>query len=118
MGMSKQLKVGEVVDLIKNNQAIIFIADLCLALQISKQTLYNYFPAGSDELSEISNALGHNKTALKIAMRQKWYQSDNPTVQIALYKLAADDEEKRALSGQVIDANISAEDKVIKLTLD
>lgn len=118
MGMPKQLKVGEVVDLIKSNQAIIFIADLCLALQISKQTLYNYFPAGSDELAAVNNALGHNRTALKIAMRQKWYNSENPTTQIALYKLAADDEEKRALSGQYVDANISAEDKVIELTLD
>lgn len=118
MGMSRQLKVGEVVDLIRNNQAIIFIADLCLALQVSRQTLYNYFPGGSSELAQITNALGHNRTALKIAMRQKWYNSDNPTVQIALYKLAADDDERKALSGQVIDASISANDKVIELTLD
>lgn len=117
MSVPKDLKLSEVLEVVRSNQAIIFVADLCLALKISRQTLYNYFPAGTEGLAEITDALGHNRTALKIALRQKWYNSDNPTTQIALYKLASDDEERKALSGQWVDASITAE-KTIELKID
>lgn len=37
---------------------------------------------------------------MKVGLRRKWYESDNPTTQIALYKLLATDEENIKISSQ------------------
>ena len=39
-----------------------------------------------------------NKVNLKVSLRSKWYNSDAPTLQLALMKLVASDEERKALS--------------------
>ncbi len=51
-----------------------------------------------NEVNEIKDALEANKINIKNGLRAKWYNSDNATVQIALYKLTANEEERRLLS--------------------
>ena len=62
------------------------------------KTLYELFPEESNELHAIKSELELNKIAAKTKMRNKWEDSDNPTLQIAAFKLIATDEEQRALS--------------------
>ena len=82
------------IDLIEKYK-LMFIEDLVAYLGISKKTFYNY---KLHELHEIKEKFAENKVAMKITMRNKWYKSDNPTLQLALMKLISSDEERRKLA--------------------
>ena len=64
----------------------------------SMPTLYELFPLESYELNTIKAALEKNKINAKTKMVDKWQDSENPTLQIAAFKLIATDEERKALS--------------------
>lgn len=81
---------------IENDQTIVFECDIVQCLPCSRATYYNH---GLDKLDTIKEALDRNKSAIKQSLRKKWYDSDNATVQIALYKLIGSDEETEKLNG-------------------
>jgi hypothetical protein len=74
---------------------LFFIDDIISYLPCSRATFYNY---GLDKLDTIKDELTKQKTELKVAMRSKWYKSDNATLQMGLMKLVSTDEELRKLS--------------------
>lgn len=76
-----------------------FIEQLVSFLPIAKSTFYDYFPVDSDELNSIKEILDKNKVEVKSAMYNKWFKSDNATLQIALMKLIASEEEAHRLNG-------------------
>ena len=41
--------------------------------------------------------------SIKSGLRNKWYESENPTLQIALYRLTSRDDEHKKLNQQYID---------------
>lgn len=61
-------------------------------------TLYDIFPLKSFESDTIKKALEQNKINSKIKMVSKWEDSDNPTLQIAAFKLIATEDERKMLS--------------------
>jgi hypothetical protein len=67
-------------------------------LPCSRSTFYDFFPNKSDELDTLKELISINKTQIKTSMRSKWYQSDNPTLQMGLMKLISTPEELRKLS--------------------
>jgi hypothetical protein len=69
---------------------LVYFDELCLYLQPSRATLYNM---GIDKLDSIKEAIGKNRVERKKKMRNKWEESDNATLQIAAYKLIAEDDE-------------------------
>jgi hypothetical protein len=74
---------------------LFFIDDIISYLPCSRATFYNY---ALDKLDTIKDELTKQKTELKVAMRSKWYKSDNATLQMGLMKLVSTDEELRKLS--------------------
>jgi hypothetical protein len=62
---------------------------------MSKSTFYTH---GLHESDAIKDALADHRTKAKIAMRRKWAESDNPTLNIALYKLLSDPDELSRLA--------------------
>jgi hypothetical protein len=66
-------------------------------LPCSRSTFYDYFPDGSDELDTFKSLIAINKTEVKTSLRSKWYKSNAPALQLALYKLIASPEEHRSL---------------------
>lgn len=76
-----------------------FIDQVVSFLPIARSTFYEYFPAASDELDTIKEILDKNKVEVKSAMYNKWFKSDNATLQIALMKLIASEEEAHRLNG-------------------
>jgi hypothetical protein len=86
---------------LKNN--LIFIEEIVSFLPCSKQTFYEYFPSGSDELDEIKAIIEDNSVTIKSGLRNKWYESENPTLQIALYRLTSRDDEHKKLNQSYID---------------
>lgn len=80
----------------KNN--LIFIEEIVSFLPCSKPTFYEYFPPDSNELNELKAIIEDNTVNIKSGLRNKWYESDNPTLQIALYRLTSRDDEHRKLN--------------------
>lgn len=73
----------------------IFIEEVATAMGISKQTYYDH---KLDELDELKILIEGNKFKIKNGLRAKWYESNNPTTEIALYRLTATKEELHQLS--------------------
>lgn len=82
---------------------LFFIEDVVAFLPISKPTFYEYFKVDSDEFNDLKDLLEKNRTELKVSMRSKWYKSDNPTLQVALMKIIATDDEAHRLNGTRIE---------------
>lgn len=75
--------------------SVLFITELVSFLPFSRQTFYKY---KLHENPEIKQTIEDIKVFRKQGLRAKWYDSNNPTVQIALYKLICTPEERRVLS--------------------
>lgn len=82
--------------ILKND--LVFIEEVVCYLPISKATFYEYFPLGSDELNALKTLLDANKVKTKVTLRKNWATTENPTLQITLYKLLSNAEEERKLS--------------------
>lgn len=78
-----------------NENHIFFIKDLCAFLPFARSTFYDL---GLDKSDRIREEINKQKIATKQALKLRWAVSDNATLQIALYRLLADAEEKEALN--------------------
>ncbi len=67
-------------------------------MPMQRATFYNN---KLDKMDIIKDAIDSKKVQMKEGLRAKWYNSDNSTLQIALYKLLADRDELCALSNNV-----------------
>lgn len=102
MADTKQLE-QKALDILAENKDIYFMYDLADKMDIARSTFYyNQL----DKSDVIKNALLHNKRTLKRGLRVKWYNSDNATTQVALYKLLADEDELARLNNN-IDLNVT-----------
>jgi len=86
------------LDILEKKKDMYFFCDLADELGYSREWLNQL---GVDKLDTIKNALLHNKRNLKRGLRNKWYNSDNATTQVALYKLVADDDELSRLNNNM-----------------
>lgn len=66
-------------------------------LPCSSSTYYN---KKMEELESIKSAILNNKLEMKAKMKHKWFNSENATLQIALMKMLANDEEWDKLNTQ------------------
>ena len=98
MAYDKKKILKDALELIEKHH-LIFMSDVIGLLPISEKTFYTLFNSDSQELQELKNILDKNRISMKSNMRKKWYQSDNATLQVALMKLIATDDEAARLSG-------------------
>lgn len=77
---------------------LFFIEDVVAFLPCDRATFYRKFPRGCDESDTINRALETNKVRTKSAIRHRLFNMDNPTAQIALYRMIATPEERDAIS--------------------
>ena len=97
------------------SKRLIFVEEVATFIGISKPTLYEHFPIDSNELNELKKLIEDNKISLKTSMRKKWYDSDNPTLQMGLMKLIATPEEHKRLSQTFVDSeNVNKNEISIK----
>lgn len=91
------------------DKKLIFVEDIVCFLGIAKSTFYLYFPDGSDELDILRTLLNENRIAIKSSLRKKWFDSDNATLQMALYKLTSSPEEHKLLQQNYTDVTTNSE---------
>jgi hypothetical protein len=77
---------------------LFFVEDIVAYLGIAKSTFYDHFPEDSDESNDIKERLNKNKMKTKVSIRSKLHKSTSPAGLLALYKLLATNDERRALS--------------------
>lgn len=87
-------KAIEAID--QNN--LFFISDVIAYLGISSETYYNHFPLESKESNAIKEKLNKNAMRTKVSIRSKLHQSKSPAGLLALYKLLATNDERKALA--------------------
>ena len=75
------------------------MSEVLLYIPVSKKTFYEW---GFHESDELKNAIDAEKVKVKTMLRRNWRRSDNPTLQIAEFKLASTDEELDRLNMQKI----------------
>jgi Zn-finger protein len=90
---------------------LFFIEDVCDYLPCHKDTFYQYIPVESDDRKEIDKLMQRNRIEVKTSMRSKWFKSDAPALQLALYKMIATQDERNALSMSKVDVT-SGGDKI------
>ena len=78
---------------------LIFIEEVVSFMDCSRSTFYERRLDKSDILKGL---ILRNKNEIKARLRKKWYESNNPTVQIVLYKLIGNAEEVDRISGQIL----------------
>lgn len=96
--------VADCLEIIEREK-IFFINDLCAYLPFARSTFYEY---GLDKSDTLRNAIDTNKIKAKQSLKCKWGISDNATLNIALYRLLATQEERVALNQNAI-INIGAQ---------
>lgn len=86
--------------ILKKKKDIYFFADLATELGYARQYLYEIgFCPDKDDI--LKQALDDNKKTIKRGLRNKWFKSNNATVQVALYKLLADEDELARLNNNI-----------------
>jgi hypothetical protein len=80
----------------KNN--LFFFQDVYAYLGISHDSFYRFFPTESERYETIKERLDKNKMKTKVSIRSKLHKSTSPAGLLALYKLLATNDERRALS--------------------
>lgn len=86
----------QALQIITNDPSIVFDDDVFQLLPCGKTT---YYGLKLNESNVLKDALTKNRVAIKRSLRSKWHESDNATVQIALYKLICTDDEAERLNG-------------------
>ncbi len=74
---------------------LINIVEVVSFLPINRATFYNH---GLDKLDSIKEAIEKIKINTSTTLRSKWVDSDNATLQVALMKLVATDEDRKRLA--------------------
>ena len=94
---------------IAKDKRLIFVEEVIAYLPISKPTFYDYYPKDSNDFNELKRIIDDNKISIKQGLREKWYESDNATLQMALYKLTAREEERKKLAMSYVDNTTKGE---------
>ena len=84
----------EAVD--QNN--LFFVSDVVAYLGIAESTFYEHFSPDSEKSKAIKERLNKNAMRTKVSIRSKLHQSKSPAGLLALYKLLATNDERKALA--------------------
>lgn len=97
--IEKALKVIE-------DYKLFFVTDIPTYLGISTSRFYQL---ELEKVEAIKEALEKNRVDVKVGLRKKWWESDNTTAQILLFKLVASDDERKRVSQQYSDLTTQGE---------
>lgn len=107
MAKSKKQEYEEEIIKVIEKEKIYSILDVFAFYKgCSRATFYNN---DLDKLDSIKEAIDNNKIVTKTTLKSKWADSDNPTLQIALYKSICTDNERKKLSQSHVDHTTDGE---------
>lgn len=105
-------KVSEIFEKAKKaieENNLFFIEDVVAFIPCSKFYFYDAFPVDSNDYNTLKDMLEQNKIKTKTELREKFFNSERSAEMLALYKLIATKDERRALSMSYTD--VTTDDK-------
>lgn len=78
---------------------LIWIEEIVAFLPCVISTFYDHFPKESKEYKALAKMIDDNRIEIKTALRKKWYDSDNASLQMGLMKLIGSEDETHRLNG-------------------
>jgi hypothetical protein len=100
MDLDKQKQYEDELLRVIGDKKIAFLNHSFAYTSFSSSTAYNY---GLEKLETIKEAINKNRVSAKNYMLNKWIGGDNPTLQVAAYRLLSDSEEHRKLNQSYTD---------------
>ncbi len=94
----------DIVEVIRENGLVCFTHVFGYYTELSKSRAYDLELDKSDSIRE---ALDENRAKATSTLFDRWVNSNNPTLQLAAYRLACSDEERRRLNQQYIESRQS-----------
>ena len=105
--MSKKgLYEEAILKVIKDNNLYVITDIFSFYTGCSRKTFYDHELHKSDN---IKKAIDDNKIKTCQSLKKKWFESDNPTLQIALFKTICSDDNLRRLSQSYHDLSTDGE---------
>ena len=90
---------NQAVKTLEENSSIVLMQELFCYMPCSIDTFYTHIPTNSEKFGHIKELLHKNKVAIKQKLKKNWEKEDaSAALQIALYKLLADEDELQRLS--------------------
>lgn len=89
------------------------LEDAAAVVGVSRRTLNNHLPCGSEEKDKFDEAVLRAKRKTCMSLRHKLFMSESPAAMIALYKLLGTDEERAALTQNNFKADVSIGDRKV-----
>ena len=86
-----------ICDAIKENE-ICFLSDIPNYIGCSTRTIYNLFPVGGEDMEQIDELIDNQKAKKRVMLRKMLLKNGDSKALLALYRLVATPEERRALS--------------------
>ena len=87
---------SDILEIIKKNNLFVISDIFAFYTGIQSAQFYNLELEKSEN---IKKAIDDNKIKTKQSMKNKWYKSDNPTLQMGLMKMLGTEEEAHRLNG-------------------
>jgi len=112
MAHNKKKLIDESLEAIEKYK-LFFIEDVVAYISCCKATFYKY---KLNEIDAIKQSLENNKINIKVSMRNKWYKSESATLQIALMKIIATEDEAHRLNGSRQEIKHNANVNISKLS--
>jgi len=105
MAYQKENMIKQCLEVIEKYN-LIWITEISAFVPFTERTFYRY---KCQECQDIKKALEDNRITTKVSLRKIWYHSGNPTLQLALYKLLATNEEFERINVQKLDHTTKGE---------
>ena len=98
----------EILEIIKKHNLFVISDIFAFYTGIQSSQFYNL---GLEKSEHIKKAIDDNKIKTKQSLKNRWYKSENPTLQIALFKTICSDEEAHRLNGSKTQTDITTDGK-------
>ena len=115
MAVDKEELYKKAVQVLEDDKSIVFIEDLVSFLPCVKSSFYKHFPLDSNEMNDFKEIIENNKINQKRQLRKKWFDNDNATLQLALYKLMANNDERERLNTSYNKTDVTSQGESINL---
>lgn len=113
--LNKDDLYNKAMQVLENDKEIVFIEDLVSFLPCVKSSFYKHFPIDSNEMNNFKEIIENNKINQKRQLRKKWFDNDNATLQLALYKLIATNDERERLQTNYNKTDVTSQGESINI---
>ncbi|MDD6581589.1 MAG: hypothetical protein PUF10_02780 [Bacteroidales bacterium] len=102
---ARKKHIEDIVKCVESHKDILFFSDILDHYHDLKES--QFYNLKLNECEEIKSAINRNRATAKHHIRTKWIQSENPTLQIAAYRIMATEDERRALEMKYSDVKVN-----------